>query len=72
VIPRGSAVVMGIGDDCAIYRPKGAAEDLVFTTDLFVEGTHFLKATYKAADVARNALARSLSDIAAMGAEPRF
>ena len=72
VIPPSSQVVLGIGDDCAIYRPRGASEDLLFTTDFFVEGTHFLRETHKAADVARNALARSLSDIAAMGGAPRF
>jgi thiamine-monophosphate kinase len=63
---------MGIGDDCAIYRPRGSAEDLLFTADLFLEGIHFLRNTHKAADIARNALARSLSDIAAMGGSPRF
>ncbi len=71
-IPPSSEVVLGIGDDCAIYRPRGSAEDLLFTTDFFVEGTHFLRETHKAPDVARNALARSLSDIAAMGGAPRF
>lgn len=71
-IPAGSALVQGIGDDCAIYRPRGSADDLLFTTDLFLEGTHFLRETHKAADVGRKALARSLSDIAAMGGTPRF
>jgi thiamine-monophosphate kinase len=72
VVPASSALVLGIGDDCAIYRPRGSADDLLFTTDLFVEGTHFLPETHKASDVARKALARSLSDIAAMGGAPRF
>jgi thiamine-monophosphate kinase len=71
-IPASSGVVTGIGDDCAIYRPRGSADDLLFTTDLFVEDIHFLRATHKAAHVARKALARSLSDIAAMGGAPRF
>ncbi len=71
-IPPSSALVAGIGDDCAIYRPRGSADDLLFTTDLFIEGTHFLRDTHKPADVARKALVRSLSDIAAMGGEPRF
>jgi thiamine-monophosphate kinase len=65
-------LVAGIGDDCAIYRPKGSADDLLFTTDLFLEGIHFLRETHKASHVARIALARSLSDIAAMGGSPRF
>jgi thiamine-monophosphate kinase len=71
-IPANSPIVLGIGDDCAIYRPRGSADDLLFTTDLFIEGVHFLRATHRAADVARKALARSLSDIAAMGGTPRF
>jgi thiamine-monophosphate kinase len=71
-IPDASSLVLGIGDDCAIYRPPGSKEDLLFTTDLFVEGTHFLRETHKPSNVARKALARSLSDIAAMGGEPRF
>src|ERR1700677_5168209 len=72
VIPAGSPVVLGIGDDCAIYRPRGSADDLLFTTDLFIEGVHFLRDTHKPADAGRKALARSLSDIAAMGGSPRF
>jgi thiamine-monophosphate kinase len=66
----GRGLVLGIGDDCAIYRPK-AGEDLIFTTDQFMEGVHFLPKV-KAAEVGERALARSLSDIAAMGGEPRF
>lgn len=72
LIPPSSQVVVGIGDDCAVYRPAGSAEDLLFTTDLFIEGVHFLPETHKAADVARKTLARGLSDIAAMGGAPRF
>src|SRR5690349_15586155 len=71
-IPAGSPLVLGIGDDCAIYRPRGSADDLLFTADLFIENVHFLRQTHKAADVARKALGRSLSDIAAMGGTPRF
>src|SRR5579863_6741295 len=66
----GRGLVLGIGDDCAIYRPK-AGEDLIFTTDQFIEGVHFLPKV-KPADIGERALARSLSDIGAMGGEPRF
>jgi thiamine-monophosphate kinase len=65
-------LVLGIGDDCAVFRPRGSAEDLLFTTDLLVEGTHYLRATHTAGDVGWKTLARGLSDIAAMGGEPRF
>jgi len=71
-LPRGSGIVLGIGDDCAIYRPQGSAEDLLFTTDLLVEDVHFRGATHRAEDAGWKALARGLSDIAAMGGEPRF
>ena len=71
-IPPGSKVVLGIGDDCAIYRPKGSSEDLLFTTDLFLEDIHFRRTTHSAVDVGRVAMCRSISDIAAMGGEPRF
>jgi thiamine-monophosphate kinase len=66
----GRDIVLGIGDDCAIYRPR-PGEDLLFTTDQVIEGVHFL-ASAKASEVGERALARSLSDIAAMGGEPRF
>jgi thiamine-monophosphate kinase len=72
VIPAGSAVVLGIGDDCAIYRPRGSADDLLFTSDMFIEGVHFLRETHKPGVAGRKALVRSLSDIAAMGGSPRF
>ena len=65
-------LLLGIGDDCAIYRPRGAREDLLFTTDLLLEDVHFRSRTHRAEDVGHKALARGLSDIAAMGGDPRF
>jgi thiamine-monophosphate kinase len=59
-----------IGDDCAIVRPR-ANEDLLFTTDFSIESVHFTR-DQKAADIGYRALARSLSDIAAMGGRPRY
>ena len=64
----GNGVVLGIGDDCAIYRPRGG-EELLFTSDQSIEGVHFL-AEQPPAITGHNALARSLSDIAAMGGDP--
>ncbi|HBY62484.1 MAG TPA: thiamine-phosphate kinase [Solibacterales bacterium] len=67
----GPGVVLGIGDDAAIFRPSGG-EDLVFTTDMFIEDVHFRRRTHSAEDAGYKAMARGLSDIAAMGAWPRF
>jgi len=69
-IPACVGLKLGIGDDAAIFHAK-PTEDLVFTTDLFIENVHFRR-TDPPANIGRRALARSLSDIAAMGATPRF
>lgn len=61
----------GIGDDCYTYQPK-PGEDLVFTTDFTIEGRHFTLPEYSPREVGYKALARGLSDIAAMGGTPRF
>jgi thiamine-monophosphate kinase len=71
-LESGTGLVLGIGDDCAVFRPRGARDDLLFTTDLLIEGVHFRVDTYRAEDAGHKALARGLSDIAAMGGEPRF
>jgi thiamine-monophosphate kinase len=70
LVKPGRRLPLGIGDDCAIYRPK-LNEDLLFTTDQFIEGVHF-NPGLAASAVGERALARSLSDIAAMGGTPRF
>lgn len=59
-----------IGDDCAVV-PSPANEDLLFTTDFTIEGVHFTREA-AAAEVGYKAVARSLSDIAAMGGRPRY
>ena len=71
-MPPGSQLRLGIGDDCAIFRPRGGTEDLLFTTDMLLEDVHFRRATHSAEDAGHKALARGLSDIAAMGGTPRF
>jgi thiamine-monophosphate kinase len=62
---------LGIGDDCAIFRPRGSPEDLLLTTDMLIEDVHFRRETHPPEAVGHKALARGLSDIAAMGGEPR-
>ena len=71
-LPAGHGLALGIGDDCAIYRPRGAREDLLFTTDLLLEDVHFRHETHPPEALGHKALARGLSDIAAMGGVPRF
>jgi thiamine-monophosphate kinase len=63
------AVRVGIGDDAAVFAGEGRY-DWVVTTDLMIEGIHFHHRYAPARALGWKALARSLSDIAAMGAEP--
>jgi thiamine-monophosphate kinase len=67
-----SCLVMGMGDDCAVFRPRGAREDWLLTTDMVIEDIHFRRDMHPAAAVGHRVMARGLSDIAAMGGEPRF
>lgn len=60
--------VTGIGDDCAVM-PAGEG-DLLFSTDLLMEGIHFLRNESSPEDVGWKAAAVNLSDIAAMGGTP--
>ncbi len=69
---RGKGVKLGIGDDCAIYQSPGSSEDLLLTTDMVIEDVHFRASTHPPDAVGWRALARALSDIAAMGGTPRF
>ena len=62
-------VVIGIGDDAAVVKPR-AGEDLVVSADTLVEDVHFRFSTQYPATVGRRALAVNLSDLAAMGARP--
>jgi thiamine-monophosphate kinase len=68
-LPR-SDVLLGIGDDAAALRPP-AGQCLVACVDALIEGVHFPRATAPA-DVGWKALAVNLSDLAAMGAMPRW
>jgi thiamine-monophosphate kinase len=64
-----SSVVVGAGDDCAVLDVGMPGEWLLFKTDAVVEGVHFLKGA-EPQKVGRKALARCLSDIAAMAGKP--
>jgi thiamine-monophosphate kinase len=70
-LPADSDVVVGPGDDAAVIRWSGD-RDLVVTTDAQVEGRHYLVGAGSPDELGARALAINLSDIAAMGALPRF
>jgi len=67
---RTRRVALGIGDDAALLRPSAGME-LAVSTDLLLEGTHF-RAGADARKLGHKALAVNLSDMAAMGAAPRW
>ncbi|MGO8816048.1 MAG: thiamine-phosphate kinase [Terriglobia bacterium] len=68
---RAAGLALGIGDDAALVRvPPG--QELILTTDMSIEGVHFKSHLHPPEAVGHRALARSLSDIAAMGGTPRY
>lgn len=64
-------VVVGIGDDAAVVAP-GAGMQMVFTCDTVVEKTHFLPWTMDDFSTGWKVMASNISDLAAMGAVPRY
>ena len=68
-LPGNASVVAGAGDDCAVLDLGFTDEQLLFKTDAVVEGIHFTKNT-EPEKVGHKALARCLSDVAAMGGKP--
>ena len=62
---------LGIGDDAAILHSP-AKTDWVVSCDAFLEGVHFLADRHPPESIGYKALARATSDLAAMGAAPRF
>jgi len=64
------SAALGVGDDAALLRPDAGME-LAVSTDLLLEGRHFRAGT-DARKLGHKALAVNLSDMAAMGAAPRW
>ena len=62
--------LLGVGDDAALLRPDAGAE-LAVSTDMLLEGRHFAKGA-EPRSLGHKALAVNLSDMAAMGATPRW
>ncbi len=67
--PR-AKVQVGPGDDCAVLAPGKGAQCV--TIDALVEDVHFTRAHFTPEDIGHKALAVNLSDLAAMGARPRW
>lgn len=67
---RDPAVRIAIGDDAAVVAPAPGME-LAFSVDMLVEGRHFLPEV-DPASLGHKTLAVNLSDLAAMGATPRW
>lgn len=68
---RAPGLDLGIGDDGAVVSVARGRE-LALTTDLSIEGIHFRSDLHPPRAVGHRALARAISDLAAMGARPRF
>lgn len=66
-----TGLILGPGDDCALVAPPQTGDVWAITTDMLVEGTHFL-GTDNPHDLGWKTLAVNLSDLAAMGAKPRY
>jgi thiamine-monophosphate kinase len=66
-----ASLVLGIGDDAAVVAPTRNAQTVV-TTDAQIEGVHFDRRFSAPADIGYRALAVNVSDLAAMGATPRW
>jgi thiamine-monophosphate kinase len=62
---------LGIGDDAAIISPDGRS-DWVISCDASLDGVHFLAKSYPPDSIGYKSLVRAASDLAAMGATPRF
>jgi thiamine-monophosphate kinase len=70
-LPTYKGVIQGVGDDCAMLDLPGDML-LLATNDSQVEGIHFTLQTSEPQHIGRKSLAVNLSDIAAMGGEPRY
>jgi thiamine-monophosphate kinase len=71
LVTRHPSLVHGIGDDAAVFRSQ-SGRDHVVTADLLVEDVDFFRRITEPAALGHKSLAVSLSDVAAMGARPRF
>lgn len=71
LVQKRGDVKVGIGDDAAVLR-IGKGRTLLFTTDMILEGKHFLKDQATPFEIGWKAMAVNVSDIAAMGGVPTY
>jgi len=70
-VRSGPDLVVGIGDDAAIWQPT-AGEQIIVTTDSLIEGIHFRTDWTDWESLGHKSLAVNLSDLAAMGGDPHL
>ena len=71
MLPKGEGVIVGPGDDAAVLRADDG-QDLVVSTDTFVEGRHFRRDLLTPGEAGARFAAANRSDLAAMAARPRW
>jgi thiamine-monophosphate kinase len=69
---KGTSILRGIGDDAAVVRTRRSGANWVITTDMLLEEIDFRTQWITPSQLGHKALAVNLSDLAAMGAIPRF
>lgn len=69
--PLPEELIMGIGDDAAVYRIPGGRYG-IFTADISIESVHFILGMSTLRDIGYKAMAGNISDVAAMGGRPRL
>jgi thiamine-monophosphate kinase len=68
--PKSHPLALAVGDDAALWAPR-KGHQTILTCDWFLEGTHFLRYKHSADAIGWKCLARAVSDVAAMGGNPR-
>jgi len=69
--PQAVENILGIGDDCASFKPHEGLEMLV-TCDCMIEGRHYIRKYISPMDIGRRAMVMNISDIGAMGGHPLY